>query len=174
MSVNFNLISASLSDEDRESVINSIKAIESMIPFAVTLPAEEKLAMPGIGVKTVEFIDKSYEYASKNPGLVPQFLDMAEFEKDAYLARQLQSIMHHLVPLVDKLSDTYALVGSEAYSSARVFYHHTKNAARANIPGASSIAKELGKRFRVVRVVASSSEDETANAPEAEEAGEAA
>ena len=50
MSVNFNLVSATLSDEDHGSIINSIKAIESLIPFAVTLPADEKVSMPGIGV----------------------------------------------------------------------------------------------------------------------------
>lgn len=165
MSVNFNLVSATLSDEDHGSIINSIKVIESLIPFAITLPVEEKVSMPGIGVKTIDFIDKSYEYASKNPNLVPQFLDMGEYEKDAKLAKQLQLVMDHLVPLTSKLSDTFALVGGEAYSTSRIFYHHTKNAAKANVPGASAVAKELSKRFKVARAK-SSSDDETPAAAE--------
>ena len=52
-----------------------------------------------------------------------------EYEKDAKLAKQLQLVMNHLVPLTSKLSDTFALVGGEAYSTSRIFYHHTKNAA---------------------------------------------
>ena len=160
MSVNFNLISTSLSDEAHAAVIDSIKAIETQIPFAITLPVEEKVALPGVGIKTVEFIDKTYEYALKNPTLVPQFLDMVEYEKDTKLTTQLRTIMNHLVPLVDKINDTLALVGSEAYSSSRIFYHHVKNAARGNVPGASSVAKELSKRFKVLGPVKSSSEEE--------------
>ncbi|UCH96219.1 MAG: hypothetical protein JSV88_05005 [Candidatus Aminicenantes bacterium] len=167
MSVNFNLVSASLSDEDHASIINSIKSIESLIPFAVTLPADEKVSMPGIGVKTIEFIDKSFEYASKNPNLVPQFLDMGEFEKDTKLAKKLQLVMDHLIPLAAKLSDTFALVGAEAYSSSRIFYHHTKNAARANVPGASAVAKELSKRFKVVKS-RFPSDDETSDTSESQ------
>ena len=167
MSVNFNLVSATLSDEDHGSIINSIKAIESLIPFAVTLPADEKVSMPGIGVKTIEFIDKSFEYASKNPNLVPQFLDMGEYEKDTKLVKQLQLVMDHLVPLTAKLSDTFALVGAEAYGSSRIFYHHTKNAARGNVAGASAVAKELSKRFKVVKTK-STSDDETPDTSESQ------
>jgi hypothetical protein len=160
MSVNFNLISTSLSDEAHAAIIDSIKGIETQIPFAITLPVEEKVALPGVGIKTVEFIDKTHEYALKNPILVPQFLDMEEYGKDTKLTTQLRTIMNHLVPLVDKINDTLALVGSEAYSSSRIFYHHVKNAARGNVPGASAVAKELGKRFKVLKPIKSSSEEE--------------
>lgn len=36
---------------------------------------------------------------------------------------------------------------SEAYMAARLFYHHIKNAARANVPGASAITEELSKLY---------------------------
>lgn len=168
MSVNFNLISTSLSDEAHAAIIDSIKALETQIPFAITLPTEEKLTLPRMSMKTIDFIDKAYEYAAKNPTLIPQFLDMAEFEKDAKLSKQIQIIMNHLVPLLDKLSDTLALVGTEAYSSSRIFYHHIKNAARANIPGASAIHKELGKTFKVVKHNTSSPSEESTETAEKE------
>jgi len=63
-------------------------------------------------------------------------------------------------------------VGSEAYSSARIFYHHVKNAARGNIPGASAIAKELSKRFKIAKPTTPSSDDQTPNAPENQETKE--
>ncbi|MCP5103981.1 MAG: hypothetical protein GY950_11410 [bacterium] len=159
MSVNFNLISAVLSEEDHGTIITNVKGIESLLPFAITLPAEEKLAMPGVGVQTIDFISKSFDYAVKNPELPPNYLDMAEFGRDVTLAIQLQILMNHLVPLVNKLSDTYALVACEAYSASRIFYHHVKNAAFANVPGASAIAKELGKRFKVSKSTGSSSDN---------------
>lgn len=151
MSVNFNLISATLDDSVHASIITDVKAIEAKLPWAITLPEEEKISMRGIGLKSIDFTGKCYEYAEKNPSLPPQYLDMVEFGKDVKLLKQLQVLMQHLVPLVDKLKDTYTVVAFEAYSSARVFYQHVKNASNANIPGASAIAKELGKRFHVVK-----------------------
>jgi hypothetical protein len=159
MSVNFNLISTSLDDATHASIIDNVKTLEGMIPFAITLPPEEKAAMAGVGVRNIDFIVKTHEYAVKNPGMGPGYLDITEFGKDVTLAQQLRLIMDHLVPLLDKLSDTYALVASEAYSSARIFYHHVKNAASANVPGASAIAKELGKRFKTGK--SASTGDET-------------
>jgi hypothetical protein len=161
MSVNFNLISATLDDSVQASIITDVKSIEAKLPFAITLPTEEKIGLRGTGLKNIDFIDKSYEYALKNPNLPPQYLDMVEFGKDVKLVKQLQVLLQHLVPLVDKLKDTYAIVGSEAYSSARIFYHHVKNAANANIPGASAIAKELAKRFHVVKSTSGTDTEES-------------
>ena len=151
MSVNYNLISATLDDEVHASIITDLKAIEAKMPWAITLPPEEKFSMRGLGLRSIDFIDKSFEYANKNPSLQPQYLDMLEFEKDVKLLKQLQVLMQHLVPLTHKLKDTYAIVVHEAYYASRSFYLHLKNASNSNIPGASAMADELGKRFRVAR-----------------------
>ncbi len=121
MSVNFNLISAVLTDEDHELNISSVKDIEARLPFALTLPAEEKSSLHGVGAIRVEFTDKTYEYALKNPHLVPSYLDITEFGNDTKLLKQLQVEMDHLVPLVDKLKDTHALVASETYSAGSIW-----------------------------------------------------
>lgn len=151
MSVNFNLISATLDDSVHASIIADVKAIEAKLPFAITLTPEEKVSMRGLGLKSIDFIDKSYEYAVKNPGLSPQYLDMEEFGKDVKLVKQLQVLMQHLVPLTSKLKDTYSIVVHEAYNSSRSFYLNLKNASNSNTPGASAMVDELGKRFRAVR-----------------------
>ena len=36
MSVNFNLISAELTDENHAAIINNVKGIEALLPFAIT------------------------------------------------------------------------------------------------------------------------------------------
>ncbi|HLP57971.1 MAG TPA: hypothetical protein VK186_04040 [Candidatus Deferrimicrobium sp.] len=151
MSVNYNLISATLEDEVHASIITDLKAIEAKMPWAITLPTAEMRSMRGIGLKSIDFINKSFEYAAKNPELLPQYLNMAEFEKDAKLLKQLQVLMQHLVPLTHKLKDTRAIVAFEAYNAARSFYQHLKNASNSNIPGTSAMVKELGKRFHVVK-----------------------
>jgi hypothetical protein len=148
MLINFNTISAELSEEDHTSIINSIKAVEGMLPFAITMPTEDRMSLPRVGMKAAEFIGKAHEYALKNPEMVPQFLDMDEFSRDAVLANQLQVMVNHMVPLLDKIVDTYSLVNAEAYNEALVFYQHVKTAARGNVPGASAVAKELAKSFK--------------------------
>lgn len=156
MSVNFNLISAELTDENHAAIINGVKGIEALIPFAVTLPTEVKATLTGAGPTRIDFASKTYEYLLKNPLLQPGYMDMAEFEKDINMTKKLQDVLNHLIPLVNKLSDTFTLAGTEAYSSSRVAYHHVKNAASANVPGASAVAKELGKLFKAVKHPASS------------------
>ncbi len=172
MSVNFNLISAELAEADHTSIIDSVKGIEALLPFALTLPAEEKESFQGVGVIRIDFTEKAYEYAVKNPEMVPSFLDLGEFEKDAKLFKQLRLVMDHLVPLMDKLKDTYAVVGAEAFHAGRVFYHHVRNAARSNVPGASAVTKELAKHFKRSPYKKISNETEKKAAPEAKD-GEA-
>ena len=169
-----NMISATMDDAVHASIITDVKGIESKMPWAITLPIEERRSMATVGLKNIDFISKCLEYAEKNPELPPQYLDMVEFGKDVRLLKQLQNLMQHFVPLMDKLKDSYAVLGAEAYNSARLFYHHVKNAVKANIPGASSIARELAKRYKVSsstspdnsEPVASSSKDESAGTPE--------
>lgn len=149
MSINYNLISATLDDEVHAGIIAELQAIEAKLPWAVTLPAKEKASIAGVGIVNSDFINKCHEYAEKNPEFPPNYLNMEEFGKDVKLLKQLQVLMQHLVPLIGKLKDTHALVGAEAYSAARIFYHHMKNASQANTPGASAIAKELSKRYKM-------------------------
>jgi hypothetical protein len=66
---------------------------------------------------------------------------------------------------VDKIKDTYALVSSEAYSGSRIAYHHFRNAAKMNVPGASAIADELGILFK--RIYGEKPEDQTNENPPA-------
>jgi hypothetical protein len=160
MTVNFNVISAEISEEDLNSAIDNVKAVEAKLPFAISLEPDEKVSMPRMGARTMEFVEKSLEYASKNPELVPQFIELPELKKDIELSKKLRSLMNHLLPLADRLSDTYAVVASEAYSAARIFYHHVKNASRANVPGSSAVAKELGKRFKTRKSTDTSATDE--------------
>lgn len=151
MSVNFNLISTRFTDEDHNTLITSVKGIEALIPFAITLPTEEKERLAGVGVKRLDFTVKTYEYVLKNPDMKAGFMNMTEYGNDVILSKQLRSLLDHLVPLVDKLKDTFALVSSEAYSGSRAAYHNFRNAAQMNVAGASAIADELGKLFKRIR-----------------------
>jgi hypothetical protein len=172
MLINVNTISATLSEEDHASIITSIKAVEAMLPFAITMPTGDRMSLPKVGVKASEFIGKAHEYALKNPDLVPSFMNTEELGKDFVLAEQLHVMLNHMVPLLDKILDTYSLVNAEAYKEALIFYQHVKTASRGNVPGASAVAKELAKSFKRSKTKTESDEetDNTVTVPVTQDA----
>jgi hypothetical protein len=148
MTIGTNLISAELSDEVLNSSVDSIKQVENNLQFLLTVQTEDKVGLVKVGASIMEFNRMTYDYALKNPEIKPQYLDLIEFQKDLELSQKIKVLINHLVPLVDKLNDTLAVVAAEAYFAGRLFYHHAKNAAVAGVPGASAIADELGKLYQ--------------------------
>lgn len=92
-------------------------------------------------------ISKALAYAEANPQLVPPYLDVPEFRKDFNLALTLQAILQISTPLQESIADTARAAGHEAYRAALVFYQTAQQAAELNVPGADTIADDLGERF---------------------------
>ena len=100
-----------------------------------------------MGDKTLAFVNKAFEYAYQNPKIVPSFLDLTEFGKDAAAVTNLKKVLIPLEQLSEKLSDTNLLAGSEAYMAALAFYNAVKGAAKAGEPGMKNIYDDLQSRF---------------------------
>ncbi|UCH97274.1 MAG: hypothetical protein JSV88_10595 [Candidatus Aminicenantes bacterium] len=143
-----NRIHAQLTKEDENMAIQKLKEIESLLPFMVNLSTEERVTLPKMGKKTLDFVDRSLMYAKDHPNMVPPFMSVEAQQKDMELLKQIQRMLGVVEPLWEKLGDTYMLLGAEAYALARVFYNTVKSAAQAGVPGAESIAKDLGERFK--------------------------
>lgn len=147
--LNKNRLSAEITPEAMTAILDHVKGIETQLGgFAVSLSTKEKRTMNGVGVKTQEFMDKVLEYAEKNPDLVPSYIDLAELRRDIELTRNLWALQKHILPILGRVNDTMAVSGDDAYAVSRLFYHHIKTVANANLPGAATIAKELGELFR--------------------------
>ena len=147
MSINKNWVNAALSSEEVEVLVTGLKGIEDAVPFAVTLNKDERAALPRVGPKTMDFVDKALEYAERNPGLVPTHVDVSEFKEKRDLVYGLKKVLNHTVPLETKLKDSLTLAQADSYETARQIYHNTKNGARVGVPGASAVAAELGKLY---------------------------
>ncbi len=63
--------------------------------------------------------------------------------------KRLKVVTESLEKLTEKVRDTFMGVGSETLSEARVYYHSVKGAAKADVPGAETVARELGKTYRL-------------------------
>ncbi|MBI5216452.1 MAG: hypothetical protein HY960_11935 [Ignavibacteriae bacterium] len=140
-------ISAELPDADRDAAIDALKSARAKLPFLINLTAEERGTMLKMGDKSVSFVSKSLDYCKANPNLSPPYLDATELQKDVVLTQQLSPIMQELASLFEAVSDTYMAVGSEAFTSALVFYNSVKAASKSNVTGITSIYDDLKTRF---------------------------
>ena len=142
-----NKVSITLAADAVTKINAAIATINSNLPALINLTAEERIALPKMGDKTLSFVTKALEYSKQNSAIVPQFLNMAEFEKDVNAVTQLNNLLRPLQQLTEKLEDTTLEAGSEAYSAALVFYTAVKSAAKAGVPGMKNINDDLQARF---------------------------
>ena len=140
-------ISHELTEEAYDQIAQSIRALDSLLPFAVNLTPDERKNYQTMGDKTIAFVEKAVQYTDERPELVPAYLDIPEFKKDLKLARQLKELLLMVDPVVEKISDSYLAAGVDAYEAARKMYSYIKAAAESGAPGTDSIAAELKKRY---------------------------
>jgi hypothetical protein len=91
-------------------------------------------------------VTKTLEFAKQYTDVIPRSLSVEEFEKDVVLYNQLFSLMQPMRVLMDKLEDTFAQAGSEAYSTALAIYGNLK-VNKDLFEGSEHVLDELSKRF---------------------------
>ena len=140
-------ISFELTQEAYDQIAQSIRALDSLLIFAVNLTPEERKTYQTMGDKTIAFVEKTVQYADERPDLAPPYLDILEFKRDLKLARQLRELLIMVEPVVEKISDSYLAAGTDAYDAARKMYSFIKAASGSGAPGSDTIAAELKKRY---------------------------
>jgi hypothetical protein len=140
-------ISAELSDENKNLVIQKAREIKEILSFLVNLSVEERKTLPVMGPGSIKFTEDSLGYAEKHPNIVAPYLDIAEQRRDLTLAKQLYDIIEVIGPLWEEITDTYMAVGAEAFAAGRVFYKSLKAASDQGVPGTDTIAADLGRRY---------------------------
>ncbi len=143
-----NLVSFDISEADLAEIKSCVTTLQTkLLPLLKTLSPEERQEMPKMGDKTVSFVQKTLEYCNQNPDLVPPFISTDELAVDVAAVETIRSIYQPLLQITESLSDTMTLSGSEAYSTALMFYSAVKNAMRSNIQKAGTIYNDLANRF---------------------------
>jgi hypothetical protein len=129
--------------------IDEAKAL--LTPYLLALTPAERRELPKMGEKTIGFVEKAYDFAQKNPSLLPPYLDLGAFGADFADAHGLWTLLNSVQQLEEGIDDTEMIAGSEAYQAALVFYHAVKLAAEQDIPGAKAVYEELRPRFPGVK-----------------------
>jgi hypothetical protein len=144
-----NRISVSIDPAVKTAALASIADIREQLKplLSATLSPADRMELLKMGDKTQAFVEKSLEYAGREPDLVPNFLDLPEAQKDYRLASDLGELSRSLDKLLQEVNDAWMLAGSEAYDAALIFYGSIKSAGRTDSGGVGSIYNELSQRF---------------------------
>lgn len=143
-----NRLDVEFSQEHKDEIREAARRLsELLMPPLVSLSARERKELPKTGEKSYSFVGKSLDYARRNPGLVPAYLRMENFERDFAAMEFLKEMHQVLMPLASALEDTYLLAGSETYQGALAFYRSVKGAAESGDAAARSILRDLAVRF---------------------------
>lgn len=142
-----NRISATLSEADIAEIMGYIAKINEKLSFAVGLTPEEKQRLPKIQVDNKQFVEDAIEVSAMNAAVLPNYISVAEVDKDYQLFLATERILTPLTQLVEKVTDVQTLAGSEAYTASLMLYKMYQMAAAMGLPGMDAVVDKLKKRF---------------------------
>ncbi len=136
-----------MTTEQFDRMVQSIKSLDAELGFAVNFTKEERKKYCKMGDKTFLFVDKTMAYSNDRPEFVPPYCDVSEFKMEFDLACKLRTLRQIILPVVQKINDSYFAIGVNAFSSARMYYNYIKALSLAGAPGSTPITEDLGKRY---------------------------
>jgi hypothetical protein len=144
-------ITHEITDEEYDRMVLGIKTLDSQLGFTVNLTKEQSRKLQKMGDKSFAFLSKTMSYATDRPDLIPPCSDMVDFKRDYELTNKLRQLLEMAGPVIQKMRDSYFLVGAQAFLAARKYYGYVKAAAVAGAPGSTAICLDLGKRYARIK-----------------------
>lgn len=140
-----NRIDATLSNTDKQAVLDAIQLIRTKLPFLIGLSADERQSLTKAGDRSRAFIAQSLALAEQDDSYLPRSFDVAEMRQDVELVEQLYPVLVAVTQLKELLEDTYRLAGSDAYSAALIVYRAAKDNGKS--AALENLLDTLGQRF---------------------------
>lgn len=148
MAVAGNLISVSMSTEDLQKLDEAIQTIETVITGKTrNLSEEERRQFGRIAEQNKLFVNKAKDYMEEYPQHIPAFLDKQEFDRDFEARKVIEKRLIRLEGITEQLSDTKILLDNDNYTNALTFYRNIRFLSGEDVPGTTSIAKDLSQFF---------------------------
>lgn len=121
-----NIVSARLTEEDKKAVQSAIQTIRERLNFLKNFSEEDRKGMMQLGKVGRTFIGRALDVVQNSPGVLPRSFDEEEFANDALLYAELGEIGDQLGELYQRVVDTEAAVGMDAFTAALVVYQSGK------------------------------------------------
>jgi hypothetical protein len=140
-------ISATVTDKQMQTVKDALTAIETALPFLISLTDQERKKLRKTGPERLPFVQGAGVAAQDNPDILPKTFDADGFENAVALFSAMTEINTIVSQLSSKIDDTRLAVGVEALSGASDVYNYVK-AAATKTPGLKPVADQLGQLFQ--------------------------
>jgi hypothetical protein len=145
-----NLVSAEITAATMAEFLAAIADMRKKLPFLTSLKPDELKSLIKVGNGFAPFLDKAHRSVNDNPDIMPKLFDLAEFNRDYQLTRDLTEICEQLESLCEGVRNTLSAVGSDALVASLEIYA----AAKANsdrVSGLKVAAAEMGEFFKKTR-----------------------
>jgi hypothetical protein len=142
-----NKISASFSEINKEAVLVKIAEVKAMMPFLVSLTAEERKTLRKMGPKSVDYVRQSLEGAKAFPDELKKSFDVVEMEKDFTLINNLLGVQIACQSILESINDTMMAGGIDAMEAADEVYASLKSSAKSNV-NAKAMVEKISERFK--------------------------
>ena len=142
-----NLISASLSADTQTEVQEALATVKAKLDFLLTLQPDEVRGLFKAGNGFAPFLEKAHSAVTDHPEILPKVFDIAEFQKDYQLSKDLTPIANQINELADSVQNTLTAVNSDALTSALDVYAAVKQ-NRDKVPGLNVVAEEMAVFFQ--------------------------
>lgn len=136
----------SLTDAQRDEILNRVTAIREALPFLESLAPEEQRRLAKMGNKSRAFVADAVEAGVQNPSMLPREVDPEALRSKLEFVDQLRSVAVAVRQLDELLSDTIIVRGAEMYETARLIYQLLR--IRRPTEGLDSQRQQLAQRFR--------------------------
>jgi uncharacterized protein (DUF2336 family) len=143
-----NRIDATLTDESKNQILESITGLRGLMPFLIKVGDSDKLSIQQMDDGRRPFTEKAHDFATRSAAINPGDAILVNAEHDLKLYSSLSVIENELKQLLEMISDTKQLAGAEAYEVSRFIYMKAKMALKMKEPGMQAIVDELGKLYK--------------------------
>ncbi|MBN2596396.1 hypothetical protein GQR60_18580 [Labilibaculum sp. A4] len=125
--------------------------LDALLAFAgksaPQLSSEDRTNYGSINETNKLLVNKAKSFMDQHPDLVPQFVNIDEFERDYSARETIEEMIQKLDLIKRKLSDTKILLDHDNYQDTMAFYRSIRYYAAEQQQGAIPIYEELKQFF---------------------------
>ena len=142
------LMKLELTAQEQSAIAAHLKGIFDILrPKAVNLTPEQRQVYGSVAEQNKLFINKVRYYMKQRPDLIPNVVDMTEFERDYQARTDIEPISKNVQILEEMMTDTKTLLDYDNYQDALSFYRYIRFLSQENEPGITTIFEDLKQFF---------------------------
>ena len=143
-----NLISTEINPQSIKEIVDLIKDIKNKMPYLINIDSSSQLLLPKLKEEHLQFVEKCLDHAKNVPAIVPNYIEISEFEKALKFFNELQVVYNDLTNLTELVKSTITVSGSDAYVAAiSIFNSVRRQTNNDTISEIHSIHLDLSKAF---------------------------